>query len=72
VCLIKAKRSQVRLEFIHGIRLSDPEGLLRGDRKSKRFVPIGKVTDTQRPEIVRLIQEAAALDPTKWAEENSR
>jgi hypothetical protein len=67
VCQITAKRGQVRLEFIHGVRLTDPQGLLQGDRKSKRFVPIGTATDAQRPEIVVLIQEAAEVDPTKWA-----
>jgi hypothetical protein len=66
VCQINAKRSQVRLEFIHGIRLSDPQGLLQGDRKSKRFMPICTVADAQRPEIVALIREAA-LVPTNWA-----
>lgn len=40
VCQIGVKRGQVRLDFIHGIRLADPHGLLQGDRKSKRFVPI--------------------------------
>lgn len=67
VCQIGAKEGQVRLDFIHGIRLPDPCGLLQGDRLSKRFVPIGTVADAERPEIIALIQEAAALDPTTWA-----
>ncbi len=67
VCQITAKRGQVRLEFIHGIRMADPHCLLQGDRLSKRFLPIDTVADAQRPEIVTLIREAAALDPTKWA-----
>jgi hypothetical protein len=72
VCQINAKRGQMRLDFIHGIRLSDPQGLLQGDRKSKRFVPINTIADANRPEIVALIQEAAALDPTKWGEPGSQ
>jgi hypothetical protein len=64
VCQINAKRGQLRLDFIHGIRLSDPRGLLQGDRKSKRFVPISTLADAKRPELVALIQEAAALE---WA-----
>jgi hypothetical protein len=60
VCQIGVKRGQVRLDFIHGMRLADPCGLLQGDRLSKRFVPIGSVADARRPEIVNLILEAAA------------
>src|SRR6516162_9648139 len=46
VCQIVAKDGQVRLDFIHGIRLADPCGVLQEDRLSKRFVPIGTVGDT--------------------------
>lgn len=66
VCQIVVKGDGVRLDFIHGIRLTDPCGLLKGDRVSKRFVPIDTVADAERPEIIALIQEAAALDPTAW------
>jgi hypothetical protein len=66
VCQIAVKRGQVRLDFIHGIRLVDPSALLRGHRLSKRFIPIGSVADAQRPEVAALIREAAALDPTEW------
>jgi hypothetical protein len=67
VCQIGVKRGQVRLDFIHGIRLADPCGLLQGDRKSKRFIPISSIADAERREIAALIREAAALDPTQWA-----
>jgi hypothetical protein len=67
VCQIVVKGDKVRLDFIHGIRLADPCGLLRGDRVSKRFVSIGSVPDAERPEVIALIQAAAALDPTAWA-----
>jgi len=66
VCQIVAKKGKVRLDFIHGIRLRDPSGLLQGDRLSKRYVPIEVVADAERPEIAALIREAAALDPSKW------
>jgi hypothetical protein len=62
LCQITAKRGEVRLEFIHGVRLADPEGLLRGDRLSKRFVPIRSVADAQRSEIVALLREAATIE----------
>lgn len=66
VCQIVVKGESVRLDFIHGIRLADPSGLLQGDRVSKRIVPIETVADAERPGITALIEEAAALDPTAW------
>jgi hypothetical protein len=66
VCQIVVRRGQVRLDFIHGIRLADPWDLLQGEQVSKRFVPIRTAADTRRPEVTILIQEAAALDPTTW------
>ena len=65
VCLIVAKKGQVRLDFIHGIRLADPCSLLLGNRVSKRFVPIGSVADAGRREVADLIRDAAALDPAE-------
>jgi len=65
VCQIHAKRGRVRLDFIHGIRLPDPHGLLQGAHKSKRFVRINTVAEAERPEIEALIR-AAALVPAGW------
>jgi hypothetical protein len=67
VCQIVAKGADVRLDFIHGVRLEDPWGLLRGDRLSKRFIPIRTVADARRPELAALVEQAASLDPTQWA-----
>jgi hypothetical protein len=66
VCQVNVKGGGVRLEFIHGVRLRDPQGLLRGDRLSKRFIPIGSPAEAERPEIAALIREASQLDPTQW------
>ena len=71
VCQIVLKRDQVRLDFIHGVRLTDPAGLLQGNLVSKRYVPIQSVAEAERPEIAALVQEAAALDPTQWKEVGS-
>jgi hypothetical protein len=69
VCMIAVKKGGVRLDFIHGIRLTDPAGLLlRGRQVSKRFVMIESAADAKRPEVAALIREAAALDPSAWAE----
>jgi hypothetical protein len=62
LCQITVKRGEVRLEFIHGVRLADPANLLRGDRISKRYVMIRSVADVDQPEIEGLIREASALE----------
>ncbi len=62
VCQVGAKGGEVRLEFIHGIRLADPAGLLRGDRRSKRYVAIRSEAEARRPEIEALIRDASAID----------
>jgi hypothetical protein len=62
VCQINVVRGEVRIEFIHGVRLDDPRKLLRGDRLSKRYVPIRSVADARRPEIAELIEEASTLE----------
>jgi hypothetical protein len=67
VCQIVVRLGRVRLDFIHGIRLADPKGLLEGDGRSKRFVPIHSVAEARRPQVEALIREAAALDPSRWA-----
>jgi hypothetical protein len=66
VCQIVVRGGRVRLDFIHGIRLTDPCRLLQGNRASKRFVPIVAPQDGQRAEVADLIREAAALDPKEW------
>ncbi len=62
ICQIVVRRGVVRLDFIHGIRLADPDGLLEGDRLSKRYVPIRSVADARRPAIARLIHEASTIE----------
>lgn len=64
ICQISVKGSDVRLEFIHGIRLADPDGLLEGDRLSKRYVSVRSVADARRAAIARLIREASAVELT--------
>ncbi len=59
VCMITVRGSEVRLEFIHGVRMSDPRRLLRGDRKSKRYICIHSVEEANRPSITALIRSAA-------------
>lgn len=63
LCQIGAKGGDVRLAFIHGIRLADPANLLCGSALSKRYVLIHTIAEAQRPEILGLIREASAIEP---------
>jgi len=62
VCQINVVQGEVRLEFIHGVRLDDPWKLLRGARLSKRYVAIRSVEEARRPQIAELIEEASTLE----------
>jgi hypothetical protein len=63
VCLITPKADCVHLGFIHGTALADPDHLLRGSAKAKRFVPIRSAMDADRQVLGGLIKEAAEYDP---------
>lgn len=63
VCQIVVKRDRVRLDFIHGARLPDPHGWLRGERLSKRYVPIEDVAQARRADLAFLIREASIYEP---------
>ena len=55
-----AGASGVSLCFIHGARLDDPHGLLRGAGKQTRFVRLGGAGDLGRPELDALLSAATA------------
>jgi hypothetical protein len=63
ICQIELKKDHVRLGFIHGARLNDPDSLLSGRRLSKRYVLVNSYEDAPWEAISVLIQEAAGLDP---------
>ena len=58
---VKEAVCQVRLDFIHSIRLADPCGLLKGDVVSKRFVTIRSVADAERPEVTAALHNYSPL-----------
>jgi hypothetical protein len=66
ICQVELGRDEVRLAFIHGVRLSDPAGLLTGDRRSKRTVSIDSFDDAPWEAIFELIKQASALDPSTF------
>jgi hypothetical protein len=63
ICMIEYRTLPVRLSFIHGVRLTDPDALLRGARLSKRFVELESYSTAPWQALRALIKEAAGLDP---------
>jgi hypothetical protein len=64
LCQIEFHPGHVRLSFIHGAFLPDPDGLLEGDRKAKRFVKLFTYNDVPWEALGHLIEAAAGLDTT--------
>jgi hypothetical protein len=67
ICQIQLDRNHVRISFIHGVRLRDPDSLLEGDQLSKRYLPILSYDRAPWDTIRGFIEEAAALDPSKFS-----
>ena len=63
ICQIELERDQVRIAFIHGARLRDPDTLLAGERLSKRYVSVDSYEQAPWNAIRGMIAEAAAIDP---------
>jgi hypothetical protein len=54
-------RPEVR-EFIHGNRIADRHKMLRGDRVSKRCVPIRSLAEARRAEIADIVRKASTVE----------
>lgn len=63
VCQIEIRSDHVRLAFIHGAFLPDPEGLLQGGPRYKKHVRIECYEDAPWGALEALISTAAAFDP---------
>lgn len=63
VCMISAHDDGVRLSFIHGAALPDPEGLLKGKAKAKRYVEIRTSADLRRRALNNLMRAAVVFGP---------
>lgn len=63
ICQIEIHSDHVRLSFIHGVHLDDPDHLLVGDRLSKRYFRIDSYDEAQWDAYKRLIEAAARFDP---------
>jgi hypothetical protein len=64
VCMISWKDGWVRLSFIHGAQLPDPQHLLQGRAKAKRFVELHSLVDVPRAALEELIRAAVEYAPT--------
>ena len=67
ICQISVQDDTVQLAFIHGSFLPDPMGLLRGDRKYKRYVEIRSLEEAPWSALEELIQASVAFDPRSIA-----
>ena len=63
ICQIGIFPDHVRLGFIHGAFLPDPEGLLVGEPKYKKHLRIYRFEDAPWEYIRRLIEASSRFDP---------
>ena len=60
VCVIGPYRDCLRLGFIHGASLPDPDQVLQGEGKAKRHIDLRRMSDLPRRAVRRLIRAAVA------------
>ena len=63
ICQIGIHNDTIRLDFIHGIFLSDPKHLLEGNQKVKRFVKLKSFDNAPWDDLKQLIEESSRFDP---------
>jgi hypothetical protein len=63
ICQIALYQDRIRLGFIHGAFLPDPQSLLQGDRLAKRYLDLFAYDDAPWEAIQGLIAASARFDP---------
>jgi hypothetical protein len=63
ICQIEIHADHVRLSFIHGAFLPDPQGLLQGERLYKRYVRLESYDSAPWDALGELIRAASHFDP---------
>ena len=63
ICQIGIEKDHVRLAFVHGAFLQDPQSLLRGTGKSKRYIRIDSYESAPWEYFKELITASAKFDP---------
>jgi hypothetical protein len=53
----------VTLVFPWGVKLKDPKKVLKGEGKQVRHVRLADIADLDRPELIKLVAQAAVLAP---------
>jgi hypothetical protein len=63
ICQIEIHTDHVRLAFIHGAFIADPQGLLQGERLAKRYVRLESYESAPWEALGELIRAASRFDP---------
>ena len=63
ICQIEIHAEHVRLSFLHGAFIEDPQGLLQGERLAKRYVRLESYESAPWETLGELIRAAARFDP---------
>lgn len=63
ICQIEVHAEHVRLSFIHGAFIEDPQELLQGERIAKRYVRLESYESAPWQALEELIRVAARFDP---------
>jgi hypothetical protein len=66
ICQIMIFSDHVRLAFIHGAFIPDPEGLLVGKEKAKRYVRIDHYEDAPWEYLTGLVEAHSRFDPRTY------
>jgi len=66
VCTLILSKSGVKLGFVRGAELTDPNGLLEGAGKTHKYVQLRTASDLTDPNLKQLIKTARAA----WQERN--
>ena len=63
ICQIEIQADHVRLSFLHGAFIPDPQGLLQGQRVAKRYVRLESYESVPWEALAELIRASAGFDP---------
>lgn len=63
ICQIMMFPDHIRLAFIHGAFLPDPEKLLTGTCRYKKYVRLSSFEETPWEEVIKLITASSRYDP---------
>lgn len=72
ICQIEVHADHVRLAFVHGAFLEDPQGLLQGERLAKRYIRLQAYESVPWEACAELIRASAAFDPASLGSGSER